>query len=237
MKENIFKCFGISKSDVASLLSNLLSEPNGVYMEIEGKQLLVDITLKAEDNNVFFYEFTREIFEKLNPFIYAESKISLEETALELLKLNKLTIATAESITGGQIISMLIKSNSRADSVVLEGLVTYTNASKINRLNVSESSLNNTAVSVQTSYDMANGLLETCLADFVVATTGYVDSENSFERGLVYIAIGNRERIDVYKNKFEGTKAEIIETAANAALFYLIKKLRKNDFYFNKNEL
>ena len=203
MKEGIFKCFGVSKSDVKSLLSSLIENSNGVEYEIEGENLLTTIKLSAPENNFAFFDWTRLIFEKLSQYIYAETDISLEETVFELLKMRKLTLATAESITGGQIVSNLIKKNLGASSVVVEGLVTYANEAKMNRLGVSQQTLNQ-----QTSV------------------------KQSETAGLVYIAIGNRNRIDVYKNKFSGTREEVIETAANAALFYLIKKLRKNDFDF-----
>lgn len=234
MKEGIFKCFGVSKSDVKSLLSSLIENSNVVEYEIEGENLLTTIKLSAPENNFAFFDWTRLIFEKLSQYIYAETDISLEEAVFELLKMRKLTLATAESITGGQIVSNLIKKNLGASSVVVEGLVTYANEAKMNRLGVSKQTLDQqTSVSVQTTYDMAKGLLETSSASIAIATTGYATSVKQSETaGLVYIAIGNRNRIDVYKNKFSGTREEVIETAANAALFYLIKKLRKNDFDF-----
>jgi len=85
---------------------------------------------------------------------------------------------------------------------------------------------------------MAKGLLENCPADIVVSTTGYASSSSPREDGgLVFIGVGDRKRIDIYKNRFSGTREEIIETASNAALFYLIKKLRKNDFFLEKNTI
>ncbi len=234
MKEGIFKCFGISRSDVKSLLSSLFERQDGVECEIEGENLLTTIKLNAADTNFSFFDWTQLIFEKLGQYVYAETDISLEETVFELLKLHKLTLATAESITGGQIVSSLIKKNLGASSVIVEGAVTYANEAKMNRLGVSKETLDSqTSVSVQTTYDMAKGLLETSPASIAIATTGYATSVKQSETaGLVYIAIGNRNRIDVYKNKFSGSREEVIETASNAALFYLIKKLRKNDFDF-----
>lgn len=239
MKESIFKCFGISKNDVTTALQTVVQNPNGVSYSISGTGLLVDISLKADDNNMYIYEWTHEIFEKLSPFIYAETDLSLEQAAFELLKLNKLTISTAESITGGQIVSSLIKKNVGASSVVLEGLATYSNDAKMGRLGVSKRTLDlHTSVSLQTTHEMAQRLLETSNCDIAIATTGYASSTKLTEdAGLVYIAIGTRKAIDVYKNKFVGTREEVIETASNAALFYLIKKLRKNDFHFSENEV
>lgn len=239
MKQSVFKCFGVSKGDVVSILNQRICEPNGVRFNIVEKGLLVDIFLQAEENNMFIYEWTHDIFENLSPYVYAESDISLEETAFELLKLNKLTIATAESVTAGQIVSSLVKKNAGASEVVLEGLATYSNNSKMSRLGVSKETLNSfSSVSIQTTRDMAQGLLNTSPCDIAIATTGYASSTKLTEdAGLVYIAIGTRNQIDVYKNRFYGTREEIIETASNASLFYLIKKLRKKDFHFSQNAL
>ncbi|MDY3659235.1 MAG: CinA family protein [Eubacteriales bacterium] len=226
MKNNIYKCFGISKSDAMSLLSSLLEQQNGVDVNISGEGLLCDIEISANDSNIYFYDYTREIFEKFSQFVYAETDLSLEETVFELLKLKKYKIATAESLTGGEIVASLIKKNENASEVVSEGLVLYSLNSKINRLALSE---NNANVGVQTTYDMAQSLLSTSEADIVVASSGHLKPSSS-DYGLVFLAIGNRERVDVFKNKFSGTRQEIIETATQASLFYLIKKLRKNDF-------
>ena len=228
MKDNIFKCFGISKNEIKSILSPFLQDNKGVYISIEGENLLVDITLQADDTNNFFYEVSREVFEKFNPFIYAESDISLEETAFELLKLNKLKIAIAESITGGELISSIIKKNSGASEVVIEGNVVYSNEAKM-RLGVSKQVLDRyTSVSMETTHEMARCLLENTNTDIVISTTGYATSES--DEGLVFIGLGDRSKIDIFKNKFCGTREEIIRTTTQAGLFYLIKKLRKNDF-------
>ena len=58
MKEGIFKCFGVSKSDVKSLLSSLIENSNGVEYEIEGENLVAKTekeylyNLIANDQNI-----------------------------------------------------------------------------------------------------------------------------------------------------------------------------------------
>lgn len=241
MKDNIFKCFGVSKNEVKTILSPFLQDNKGVFISIEGEQLLVDIILQAEDNNSFFYEVSRKIYEEFSNFIYAESNISLEQTAFELLKLHNLKIAIAESVTGGEIVSSLIKKNVGASSVIIEGNVVYSNDAKIRRLGVNRQILDRyTSVSLETTYEMAKCLVDSTDADIVLSTTGYATSTSTSskeEAGLVFIGLGDRKRIDIFKNKFGGNREEIIETAAKAALFYLIKKLRKNDFFLNQNKV
>lgn len=237
MKDNIFKCFGISKNEIKTVLAPFLQDNKGVFISIEGEQLLIDIILQAEDTNSFFYEVSREVFEKFNKYIYAESNISLEQTAFELLKLNDLKIATAESVTGGEIVSSLIKKNIGASKVIIEGNVVYSNDAKLRRLGVNKQILDQySSVSLETTYEMARCLIQSTNADIVISTTGYATSNSpKEEEGLIFIGLGDRGKIDIFKNKFSGNREQIIETSAKAALFYLIKKLRKNDFFLDKN--
>lgn len=228
MKDNIFKCFGISKEEVKTILSPFLQDNKGVFISIEGEQLLVDIILQADDNNSFFYEVSREVFERFNKYIYAESDISLEQTAFELLKILNLKISTVESVTGGALVSSIIKKNKGASKVVLEGNVLYSDESKIRSLGLNPQVLEKYSnISLETTYELAKKLLEKSSADIVIATTGRAENAETS-----YIAIGDRKKIDVYKNNFFGTREDIIETIVQASLFYLIKKIRKNDFTF-----
>lgn len=228
MKDNIFRCFGISKEEIKVILSPFLKDNKGVYISIEGKQLLVDIILQADANNAFFYEVSREVFEKFNRYIYAESNISLEETAYELLKIFNLKLATAESVSGGAIISALIKSNIGASNVISEGRIVYSDEAKKD-LGVDSYILTKyTNVSIETTYEIAKKMLEKSSADIVIATTGQAESGQSN-----YIAIGDRKKIDVFKNIFYGNREDIIDTVVQASLFYLIKKMRRNDFIFD----
>lgn len=227
MKDNIFKCFGISKDEIKTILSPFLQNNKGVFISIEGKNLLTDIILQADDNNTFFYEISREIFERFNKYIYAESNISLEETVFELLKMFKLKLATAESVTGGAIISSLIKSNVGASCVFSESYVVYSNESKIN-LGVEPNILDRySSISVETVHALAKQLLKKSSADIVITTTGRAENGE-----ITFIAIGDRKKIDIYKNNFFGNREDIIDTITQASLFYLVKKIRRNDFTF-----
>lgn len=236
MKENIFRCFGISKEDVKTLLSPLLENTNGVFVDVSERLLLVDITLKADDSNLFIYEFTRLIYENLGEYIYAESNLTIEEVALQLLKINKLKIATAEDLTAGQIICNLVKNDNQFGNVIVEGVVPLSNHAK-SRLNISKNELDQCLTSpIQRARNLAFGLLNQSTADVVVSTTGAFDEKTEYQNNIpVFVAIGTNERVDVYKNTLSGTKSEIIDLTSNLALFYLIKKLRNFNSYLENN--
>jgi PncC family amidohydrolase len=166
----------------------------------------------------------------LEECLYALDDTPLDKQLVELLKLRGKTLSVAESFTGGGI-SRRIVSVPGASKVFFEGLNTYNELSKIKRLGVSEYTLKTFgAVSDQTAYEMAAGLMATGDCDISIATTGLAGptSDNSaLPVGLCYIAVGTKEKVFVYRYKFNGTREEITETAINYALFLAYKQLKK----------
>lgn len=171
----------------------------------------------------------RFVVEKLKENIYAEFDTTLGERLFDILKLRKLRISTAESFTGGRLISSII-TNSGASEVVHEGVVSYSNDSKKSRLNVKQEDLKNFgAVSAKVACQMALGLLLTDECDIAISTTGIAGpkSDNTEKPvGLCYIAVGMKDGVHSYKYIFNGDREEITETAKNTALFLAIKKLK-----------
>ena len=82
-------------------------------------------------------------------------------------------------------------------------------------------------------YEMAVNALSITNANIVVVSSANLQS-NSMPTGLCYIAIGDKNEIHVYKNIFKGNHFEMIDSITTASYFYLIKKLRKNDFHFEQ---
>lgn len=183
-----------------------------------------DSVLKSEYDNMW-----RAMIGGLNDYIYALEDIPLAERLFQLLQLRRMKISVAESFTGGGISKRLV-SVAGISEVYFEGLNTYSNASKIKRLGVDELILKQYgAVSEQTAYQMAEGLLKTGDCDIAVATTGIAGpkSDNTLKPvGLLYIAVGTRESVSVYKYELNGGRKKITETAINLALFHTFKKVK-----------
>ena len=172
----------------------------------------------------------RYILSKHYEDIYAEQDEPIEERLFDILKLKKLRLSTAESFTGGSVIFNVIK-NSGASNVVSEGIVCYSNESKIERLGVRLQDIQRLgAVSSEVAYQMAVGLLKGGQCDVAIASTGIAgpksdDSEKPV--GLCYIAIGTKRCVHTYKFNLKGDRKRITETAKNYALFLAIKNLKK----------
>lgn len=231
------KTFGICEKDIYSILGDLIKNKYKILFITYPKDL--EVTLLVRYNETLspdiLQNFIVKIYEKLNKYIYADSDISLVGQVYELLKLSKKRIAIAESVTGGNIVSTLVKNCEGISEFLIEGIVSYSNESKMKRLQVNSQVLQKySAISIETAYEMAAGLIETSNADIVVCTTGNsVLNENS---GLKtsYIAVGDEDGIHVYKNSFLGNREEVIDRITQTAFFYLIKNIKQNDLFFNQ---
>ena len=172
----------------------------------------------------------REIVKSLNDYVYAMEDISLTEQLFRLLKLRRMKISVAESFTGGGICKRLVDVSGISE-VFFEGLNTYSNEAKSQRLGVSEYTLQqHGAVSAETAKEMAEGLLKTGNCDIAVATTGIAGPKSDNTKkpvGLAYIAVGSANRgVLVYKYNFVGDRKSITQTAINQALFLAYKELK-----------
>ena len=110
--------------------------------------------------------------EKFGSFLISDDGSSLEATVVRALKERGLTLATAESCTGG-LIANRITNVPGASAVFGHGFVTYANGAKSSLLNVSPDDLStHGAVSEVVAKQMAVGALQASGADIAVAVTG-----------------------------------------------------------------
>lgn len=190
---------------------------------------VIQITYDSNSPKMLIDDVLRLFVEGLGDTVYAVDDVTLEEQIVNLAKLRRRKISLAESFTGGGIAKRLT-SVSGASEVYFEGLNTYNEVSKIKRLGVTEYTLRTLgAVSDQTAYEMAYGLLNTGDCDVAVATTGLAGpkSDKSMQPvGLCYIAVGTKERIRIYRYIFDGDRKEITEKAINYALFFAYRQLK-----------
>lgn len=158
--------------------------------------------------------------------IYAAKDASLEEIAVETLSAKGKTLSVAESLTGGLIAAKIVNV-SGASEVFYEGVVTYSNDSKIRRLNVSEDALrSHGAVSEEISRAMCRGLFESGGCGYALSTTGIAGPGGATLTkpvGLCYISVGDKENTVTQKFVFVGDRNTVRLAAAETALFMFIK--------------
>jgi len=142
-----------------------------------------------------------------------------------LLKKQNLTVATAESCTGG-LIAHAITNVSGSSEYFDRGIVSYSNRAKMELLDVSENILKEYgAVSEQVAKTMAEGIRKKSNVDIGIATTGIAGPTGGTEEkpvGLVFIAISTSENTMVKKFQFSGDRLQNKESTCNAALNMLL---------------
>jgi len=151
----------------------------------------------------------------------------------ELLTEKKLTVACAESCTGGLLTSKL--TDVAGSSAYVKGaVVSYTNEIKMNVLHVNAATLEKFgAVSEQTAKEMAENVRQILNANIGVSVTGFAGPgggtvENPV--GTVYIGICGANGVKVQKFNFSGTRTEIKAKAVDAALNLINNYIAQNNF-------
>ena len=146
---------------------------------------------------------------------------SLEEAAGRALVERGLTVATAESCTGGLVAARLVNFPG-ISAALCEAHVTYANAAKVKYCGVREETLARYgAVSEQTAREMAEGLRERSGADIAVATTGIAGPDGGTPEkpvGLVYVACADASGTRIERLMLSGTRGHIRELASLRAL-------------------
>ena len=148
---------------------------------------------------------------------------------MSLLKQRGWTLAVAESLTGGMIASSLCQV-SGASQVFVDGVISYSNLSKVRRLGVQQETLDKyTAVSAETAKEMAEGVRRCLGTDVGLSSTG-VAGPDAFDadgnpKGLYYIGLAYGEESYVREFHAEGERNEIRQEAAENALAFLLEIL------------
>ena len=137
------------------------------------------------------------------------------------LREKNLKISAAESCTGG-LFTKLITDIPGSSEVIDLSIVTYANAAKVKFLGVSEKSIDDYGVvSEEVAVQMARGICDAFGADVGVGITGIAGPGGGTAEkpvGLVYIAVGNAENLQAHEFHFSGSRSEIRQKAAAAAL-------------------
>ncbi len=146
----------------------------------------------------------------------------------EYLIKNNITVATAESCTGGNISKEFVE-YAGISQVFLGGLCTYHNSVKMNVLGVKEETLNTKgAVSEECAFEMLQGVKKVTGALAAVCTTGIAGPGGATKDkpvGLVYVGASFKDKTVIEKHIFKGNRKQVIEQAKQCALELLFKTI------------
>ncbi|MDU6573034.1 MAG: competence/damage-inducible protein A [Gemella haemolysans] len=231
--------YGIGESLLETKIKDIMDNQTNPTLALYAKtgEVLLRITASGKDTEEcedLIREQLEEIEKRVGEYIYlvGDEDISSTQTEMNtvvanLLIENKFTISIAESLTGGKISSMLVEKSGISEAL-LEGIVCYSNKSKINTLGVREETLEKFgAVSEEVAKEMVLGVANRLGADFAVATTGIAgpNSDDSGKPvGLAYIGVYAQGDISVKECLFTGDRELIRYRTSVEAL----EEVRKN---------
>ena len=169
-----------------------------------------------------------ELNKYIPEYIYAFDDEEIEVTIGKLLKEKHLTLATAESCTGGRVADK-ITDIPGCSAYYMGGIVSYSNAVKMSPLGVEESTLKeHGAVSEQTAREMAENVRVKYGADFGISTTGIAGPEGGVPGkpvGTIYIALASAEETQVRLLNLDTERLINIQRTYSAVLGMLRQKL------------
>jgi nicotinamide-nucleotide amidase len=157
----------------------------------------------------------------LGDIFFGEDDDTLPHIIGQLLSAKKKSLAVAESCTGG-LLSKMITDVPGASKYFLQGLVTYSNLSKIKNLKVKGASLKKWgAVSAEVARAMAAGLKQASGTDYALSITGVAGPDGGTKDkpvGLVFVGLSSPKRTYVHRFLFKGDRHFIRIRAALTAL-------------------
>lgn len=217
----------VAESALADRLGDLARGVDGLSLAYlpghEGTDLrLVARDLPGDEADAALARAADRVRERIGGFVYGEDATDLAAVVLDVCRERSLSIAVAESCTGGLLGARLTSVPGSSD-VVLGGVIAYSNAVKTAELDVSPAMLaEHGAVSEAVARQLAAGARARFGAGVGVGITGIAGpGGGSAEKpvGTVWIAVdvaGGEAR--VVRNVFVGDRAEIRFRAAQFAL-------------------
>lgn len=208
-------------------------------MELIDKKKLLDeftpyLDLSSKDQRVSYQGIMTDVIWKISEQPIVDDRYLnqapndnnnyLEEAiqAFDILRNRNQTITVAESCSGGLLADAFIQFDG-ASSVFKQGYLTYSDAAKINMLNVKQETIrNHTAVSMMCAQEMAKGALAaTEGADYAISITGYAGpggGSDGTEPGVVWISVAGKNGSCVKKFMFKGSRNGVRRLAVKEAL-------------------
>ena len=227
---------GLGESTVESILHDLMvsSENPTVAPYCKSGEVRLRVTARAKDEAeaASMCDGTVELIREnpaIKPYVYGIDCDNVETALVRLLTERGLTLATAESCTGGMI-GQRITAVSGASAVYLGGFVTYRNEIKISQLGVDPATIAaHTEVSAETAAEMAAGARARLGADIGIATTGYAGPTGGTEEnpvGTVYVAVATEAGVKTHRLFYPRKSRDYVrEAAASRVMMEVIRSV------------
>jgi nicotinamide-nucleotide amidase len=229
----VVRTWGIPESSLADRIGEIESEIAPLTLAylpgLEGVDLRLsawDLTPDESDRRL--RAAADLLRERAGTHAYGEGDCDLAALVLQEARARGMRLAVAESCTGGLLGARLTEIPGSSD-VFVGGVIAYDDAVKVEVLGVPEALLAaHGAVSEPVAREMAQGAVRRFAVDGAVSVTGIAGpGGGSAEKpvGTVWIGCTLAGSVETRRSMFAGTRREIRERAAQAALFLLYRRL------------
>lgn len=223
---------GIGESDVDEQIQDLFQHANPTVAPLAGEgEMLLRITAadtpeRSAAESIASVE--HELVNRFPGYIYGFDDDTLQSVVAKESVARQVTVAVAESCTGGRIASMLT-SVPGSSAFFQGGIVAYQNAVKSAVLGVRDETLGAFgAVSEETAAEMAEGVKKVCGTHIGVSVTGIAGPTGGSETkpvGLVYGAVAAESGTRTFRMQLRGSREQIQVRAAKRVLWELWRSL------------
>ena len=231
------RLFGIGEAAAEEKIRHLMDSYTNPTIAPYAKTGECILRLTARGNNeaecnTLISSLQREVEKEVGEYIYGVDISSLEEALLIKLREKGLTVAFAESCTGGLASKRLVDIPGASKALGMS-VVTYSNDAKEKLLGVKSETLEKFgAISPECAREMAEGLFTLSNADIAVSVTGVAgpDTDEGKEVGTVFIGISSRLGTRVVSlNLARGKKerAYIRDLSVNNMMFEAMLEIQK----------
>lgn len=233
IKKLTLQTTGIPESLLSDRLGNLNDLLQGAELAFLPNEygVRLRITVKSENEQTaknLLMEIEQKIRSKVGRYIYGRDDDTLEEVVGRLLKERELRVSVAESCTGGGLSDRITNING-SSNYFERGIVTYSNAAKVELLKVDEDVINTQgAVSPEVAMQMAEGVRAISGVDIGISLTGIMGPTGASTNkpvGLVYVGYCDNKVCSVKKFQFGENRILNKRRATQAALEILRRYL------------
>ncbi|MCM1377240.1 MAG: CinA family protein [Clostridium sp.] len=235
--------YGYTRQELAKVMRHFEQQlPEFVKISIDNSHLVTKITLTGIDSGVELLRFRMNRYQQNIQDLFEHETLAMEDKSVaqvlgELLKERELSVACAESCTGGNIAHRITQIPG-SSAYFLGSIVSYSNEVKAEVLNVSRNDINQYgAVSQQVVESMARGVSKLMRSDCAITTSGIAgpDGGTRFKPvGTVWIGVKYNDQVVSECIHFKGDRNHVIEGATNHGMVMLINLLR--DKYESQEE-
>ncbi|MEH7226742.1 competence/damage-inducible protein A [Bacillus sp. JJ1566] len=236
IESRVLRFFGIGESQLETEIEDLIdnqTNPTIAPLASDG-EVTLRLTAKhssLEVANKLLDETEAQILQRVGKFLYGYNYTSLVIELMNKLKTSKLTIASAESLTGGMF-SEELTNLAGSSAVVKGGVVCYTNEVKEQVLHVKKETLDTDgAVSSQTAKQLAENVRKLLNSDIGISFTGVAGPSESEGKpvGMVYIGISYLDQpTKVYPLQLAGSRQGIRTRTIKYGFYYLLQLLNEH---------